>query len=133
TRCLSHHSREARDPLPMKRWLRDAALPQPEVVFAGQESVADRHPQFLIQRALVIVARVVLQDVPDVGGVGQQVPATRADLEVDDVAEAASGPHEDAGRIASDCQQHAEDRHPAWTWWQHISWYVLRGSAPAAP
>ena len=110
SRRLGHHAGQRGDALTMKGRLRDAALPQPEVVFAGQQAVADRHPQLLVERALVIVAGVVLQDVADIGGVGDEIAAPRADLEVDDVAEAARGAHEDAGRIASDRRQHAEDR-----------------------
>ena len=97
----------------MKGGLRDAPLAQPEVVLARQQAVAERHPQLVVERTLVIVARVVLQDVTDVGGIGDEVAAPRTNLEVDDVAEAARGLHEDAGRIASDGRQHAEDRHAA--------------------
>ena len=118
-RGLRHHTGQLGDALTMKGRLRDAALPQPEVVFAGQQAVADRHPQLLIERALVIVAGVVLQDVADIGGVGNEIASPRADLEVRDVAEAARRSHEDAGRIASDRRQHAEDRHAARARWQH--------------
>ena len=47
-------------------------------------------PQLVVERALVVVARVVLQDVTNVRGVRDEVATPRADLEVDDVAEATS-------------------------------------------
>src|SRR5688572_9880806 len=103
----------------MKGRLRDASLPQPEVALAGQQAVAERHPQSLIERTLVIVAGVVLQDVADVGGVGDEIASPRADLQIGDVAETAGRLDEHAGRIASDRWQHAEDRHTARAWWIH--------------
>ena len=48
-------------------------------------------------------------------GIGDEVAAPRTDLEVDDVAVAACGVQEHAGRIASDRRQHAENRKPART------------------
>ena len=107
-------------PLAMKGRLRDAPLAQPEFVLARQQAVAERHPQFVVERALVIVARVVLQDVANVRGVRDEVAASRADLEIDDVAELAGGAQEHAGRIASDRRQHAEDRKPARARWKRM-------------
>ena len=89
--AIGHGAGQRRDALAMKRRLRDAPLPQPEVVLARQQAVAERHPQFVVERALVIVARVVLQDVTHVRGVGNEVAASRADLEIGDVAEAMCG------------------------------------------
>src|SRR5215203_6725135 len=48
TRRLCHDTGQPRDTLAMERWLRDATLPQPEVVFAGQQPIADRRAQLLI-------------------------------------------------------------------------------------
>ena len=86
-------------------------LPQPEVVLARQQPVAEKHPQLVVERTLVIVARVVLQDMTDVVRVRDEIAAPRTDLEVGDVAEAAGGLHEHAGRIAPDGRQHAKERH----------------------
>src|SRR5688572_4701555 len=119
-RRLRHHAGERRDTLPMECRLRDPALPQPELVFAGQQPIPDRHPQLLIERALVIIARVVLQHVTDIGGIGNEIASPRTDLEVDDVAEAARRAHEHTGGIASDRRQHAENRHSAWARWNHV-------------
>ena len=103
----------------MKGGLRNAPLAQPEFVLARQQAVAERHPQLVVERTLVIVARVVLQDVTDIRGVRDEVATPRADLEVDDVAEATSRTHEHGRRIASDSRQHAEDRNPARARWKH--------------
>ena len=61
----------------------------------------------------LIVAGVVLEHMADVGGIADQEPAPVEDLEVHDVAEPLCGAHEDAGRIAPDRGQQAEDRNPA--------------------
>ena len=53
-----------------------------------------------VQRALVIVARVVLQDVPDVVGVRDEIAAPRSDSQIGDVAERARDVDEDRGWIA---------------------------------
>ena len=108
-----HHTGQRRDPLTVKRRLRDPTLPQPEVALACQQAVAKKHPQFVVERALVIVARVVLQHVTNVGGVGDEVAVPRTDLEVDDLAIAASGVHEHSGRISPHGGQHAKERHAA--------------------
>ncbi len=110
---IGHHTGQRRDALAMKRRLRDAALPQPEVALAGQQAVAKQYPQFVVERALVIVARVVLQNVTNVGGIGHEVAVPRTDLEVDDLAVAASGVHEYGGRIPPHGGQHAKERHAA--------------------
>ena len=102
----------------MKGGLRDAPLAQPEFILARQQAVAERHPQLVVERTLVIVARVVLQDMTNVRGVRDEVATSRADLEVDDVAEATSGTHEHGRRIAPDRRQHAEDRKPARARWK---------------
>jgi hypothetical protein len=48
----------------------------------------------------MVIAGVVLQDVTDVGRVGDQKPLARADLEVNDIAEPQGRAHEHARRIA---------------------------------
>jgi hypothetical protein len=96
-------------------------LSQPEVVFAGQQTVAERHPQFVVERTLVVVARVVLEDVPDIGRIRDQKPASRRDLEVHDIAIATRRVEENAGRIAPHCGQHAEERHPARPRWEQVA------------
>jgi hypothetical protein len=50
----------------MERRLRQSSLMQPEGVLAGQESVAETVPQAIVERTLVVIARVVLQDMLDV-------------------------------------------------------------------
>ena len=95
----------------MERRLRNSPLAQPESVLARQQPVAEHQTQFVVERALVIVARVVLQDVANVIRVVQEVTAPRGDLEVDDVAEPRCSFREDADGIASDGRKHAQDRH----------------------
>ena len=86
---LGHDPGERCNTLAVKGGLRNAPLAQPELVLTGQEAIAQCHPQLGVERALVVVARVVLQDVTNIGGVGDEEAAPRTDLEVDDVAELA--------------------------------------------
>src|SRR4030095_15050610 len=74
-------------------------------------------PQLLVEGALVVVARVVLEDVTDVGRVRDQVPVARADFQVHDIAEPARRVCEQSGRTAPDRRQHAEYGQAAWTGW----------------
>jgi len=97
----------------MKRGLGDSTLPQPEFVLARQQTVAERHPQFVVERTLVVVARVVLQDATHVRGVRNQVAMSRPDLEIGDVAEAMCGSQEHADRISLDRREHPDDRKSA--------------------
>ena len=95
----------------MKGGLGNTALAQPEIILTRQQAVAEEQPQLSVERTLVIVARVVLQDVTNVVWIRDQVTAPGTDLEVGDITESASGLHEDADRIASDGREHAKDRH----------------------
>ena len=109
--CFGHYARQRRHALTMKGGLGDAPLAQPEIVLARQQAVAEEQPQFSVKRTLVIVARVVLQDVTNVVWIGDEVTAPVTDFELGDITESASGLHEDADRIASNGRKHAEDRH----------------------
>ncbi len=57
----------------MKGGLRDAPLAEPEWNLAGQQAIAERHPQLFVERTLVVVVRVVLQDITNVRGVRDQI------------------------------------------------------------
>src|SRR6516225_2236292 len=103
----------------MKGGLGDTSLAQPEVALARQQPIAEKRPQLVVQRALAVVARVVLQDMTNILRVRDEVAASRTDLEVGDVTESQSGLHEDADRIASDGREHPEDRYPAGAWRTH--------------
>ena len=102
----------------MKRGLGDSTLAQPEFVLTRQQTVAERHPQFVVERTLVVVARVVLQDATHVRGVRNEVAVSRPDLEIGNVAEATRGSQEHADRIAPDCREHPDDRKPARSRWK---------------
>src|SRR4249920_1421021 len=101
----------------MEGGLRNAPLAQPEFILAREQAVAEQHSQLVVERALMVVARVVLQDMANVCGVRYEVATLRADPQVDDVAEATRSTHEHGRRIASDSRQHAEDRKPARARW----------------
>ena len=59
----------------MEGRLGQAALAQPERVLAGQQSIADAVPETFVERALVIVAGIVLKDMFDVRGIRRQNPS----------------------------------------------------------
>ena len=83
----------------MERWLRQAALTQPERVFARQQPVAETVPDAIVERALVVVAGVVLEDMLDVGWIGQKKSMIRAGLQMDEVAVSIRSVEERADRI----------------------------------
>jgi hypothetical protein len=56
-----------------------AALAQPIRVFARDETVAERDLQLVVKRTLVVVAIVVLQNVPDVIRVGDEEAVLRSE------------------------------------------------------
>ena len=104
----------------MKGRLGDAPLAEPEFALARQQAVAERHAQFVVERALVIVARVVLQDVANVGRVRDEVATPRANPEIHHIAETAGGAQEHLRRIASERRQHAEDGKPVRARWKRL-------------
>jgi hypothetical protein len=63
------HVGNGRETLTMEGGLRDPPLPQPELVLARERTVSEDRPEFVVERALVVVARVVLQDMSNVCGV----------------------------------------------------------------
>ena len=70
----------------MERRLRQAPLTQPEGVLARQQSVAETVPEPIVERTLVVVPGVVLQDMLDVGGIRREEPMVRTGLQVDELA-----------------------------------------------
>src|SRR5688572_24029627 len=110
----------------MKGWLRDPPLAEPEIPLARQEPVAEYHAQLFIERALPIVAGVVLKHMPDVGGIRDQEPAPRADLEVAHLAVAARGIEEHRGRVPPHGGQHAQQRDATRSRRARIHWTVQR-------
>ena len=97
----------------VKGRLRNPPLAQPECILTRQQTVAERRAQLGVKRTLVVVARVVLQNMTDIPRVGDQEAAPRANLEVNDVAEATSRTHEDGCGIASQRRQYSDDRKPS--------------------
>ena len=90
----------------------EAALTQPERVFTGQQPVAEALSQPVVERALVVIARVVLKDMLDVSGIRREESMIRARLHVYEVAVSIRGVEERADRIRAEAGQHAEDRIP---------------------
>src|SRR5262249_53756112 len=94
----------------MECGLREAPLAQPERVLARQEAIAERVPETLVERALVVVASVVLQHVFDVGWVRKEESMIRAGLQMNEVAVSISGIEKRAYRIGAQLWQHTKDR-----------------------
>jgi hypothetical protein len=122
---VGHDAGQRGDALAVEGWLRDAPLPQPEFILARQQTVTERHPQLGVERTLVVIARVVLQDMPNIRGVRDEEATPRTDLEVDDVAVPTSSAHEHGRWIASQSWQHPEEWNPARARWKHT--YGLGG------
>src|SRR5262245_36970198 len=94
----------------MERWLRETPLPQPERVLARQEPVAEAVPEAIVERALVVVAGIVLQHMLDVRRIGEQKPVIGAGLQMNDIAVSIRGVEKRADRIGTELEQHTEDR-----------------------
>jgi hypothetical protein len=61
----------------MKRRLSNSPLAQPESVLARQQSVAQKQSKLVVEGTLVVVARIVLQDMTNVLGVRDEVATAR--------------------------------------------------------
>src|SRR5207248_1197126 len=86
---------EAREALALERRLRNAALAQPERAIAREEALAEDHLQRReAARLLVVVLRVLLQDVLHVRGMRDEVRGPDEEPEPDDVAESRRGREE---------------------------------------
>ena len=83
----------------MERRLREAPLTQPERVLARQESVAETVTEAIVERTLVVVAGVVLEDVLDIRRIGREEAMVRAGLQMDQVAVSIRGVEKRADRI----------------------------------
>ena len=96
----------------MESGLREAPLPQPERILAGQEPIAEAVSQSIVERALVIVAGVVLQHMLDVRRIRQQKSMIRAGLEMNEVAVFIRSAEKRADRIGTELGQDAKDGIP---------------------
>jgi len=94
----------------MEGGLRETALAQPEGVLARQQPVAQVVAEPIVEWTLVIVARVVLQDVPDVGRIREEESVIRPGLQVNDLAITIGGCEKRADRIRAEARKHAHDR-----------------------
>ena len=97
----------------MEGRLRQAPLAQPERVLARQQSVADTVPETLVERALVVVAGIVLKDMLDVRRIGQQKSMVRTGLQMHEVAVSIRRVEEGADGVRAEVREHSEDRIPA--------------------
>ena len=93
----------------MERGLGQAPLTQPERVLARQQSIAEAIPQPIVERALVVVAGVVLEDMLDERGIRQEESVIRAGLQVHDVAVSIRSVEKRADRIGTELGQHTQD------------------------
>src|SRR5687767_1341680 len=100
----------------MESRLRQAPLTQPERVLAGQQSIAETVPQAIVERALVVVASVVLKDMLDVRRLGQEKSMIRAGLQMDEVAVPIRSVEKRADRIRPEMREHPKNRIPARPW-----------------
>src|SRR4030095_3567407 len=100
----------------MERRLREAPLPQPERILAGQEPIAEAVSQSIVERALVIVAGVVLQHMLDVRRIRPQKSVRRAGREMNEVAVFIRGVEKRADRIGTELGQDAKNRIPTRSW-----------------
>ena len=101
------------EPLAMERRLREAPLTQPEGVLTRQESVAETFPEAIVERTLVVVPGVVLQDMLDIGGIRREESVVRAGLQVDEVAIAIRRVKKRSDGIRPQLREYAENRIPA--------------------
>jgi hypothetical protein len=84
---LDHARAERPDARAMKRWLRDAALSQPEVALAGEQPVAEQEPQGVeAGGGLGEILGVIDEQRAHVLGVKQDVPLVAGKLHARDVA-----------------------------------------------
>ena len=100
----------------MKGGLRETPLPQPEGVLAGQESIAKTVSEPLIERALMIVTRIVLEDMFDVCGIRYEKSVIRASLQMNEVTVSIRSVKECADWIGTELRQDTEERIPARSW-----------------
>ena len=79
-RRLRHPRRHGGDALSVEGRLSEAALPQPEAPFAGEQAVADEAAQEGVRRMLLgVVGDVVLQDAAGTLGMGDEVGIVEAE------------------------------------------------------
>jgi hypothetical protein len=113
---LDHRVYHLRDALAVERWLREAPLSPPERVFAGDEAFPNALLEPFVQRTLVIVAVVVLQNVLDVVRGREQVAVVRAYLQVDQVTIAVGCGEKHIDRIRPHLRKHSDDGEAARAW-----------------
>ena len=100
----------------MERRLREAPLSPPEGVFAGDEAFPKALLEPFVQRALVIVAVVVLQHVLDVVRGREQIAVVRAYLQVDQITIPVSCGEKHTDRIRPHLRKHSDDGEAARAW-----------------
>jgi hypothetical protein len=97
----------------VKRRLRQSPLTQPEGVLARQESIAQALAEAVIERALVVVPGVVLQNMLDVCRIRREESMVRAGLEVDELAVSIRGVEKRADRIRPKVREYSKNGIPA--------------------
>jgi hypothetical protein len=91
-------------------------LPEPKRVLACQESIAEAVPEAIVERALVIVAGVVLENVLDVGRIAGEEAMVRAGLQVNEVAVSIRGVEKGSDGIRPQLRKDSENRISAGSW-----------------
>src|SRR5262249_647919 len=94
-------------------------LTQPEGVLARQQSVAEIVPQPGVERALVVVAGIVLENMFDVRRIRQEKSVVGASLHMDDVAVAVGGVEKRADRTRTEVRENPDNRITARTGRKH--------------
>src|SRR5262245_52900292 len=104
-RVLDHDGAVAGDAVALERRLHEAALAQPEVVLAGQETVAQQeavHAQGVVLAKVRVVAE---QHFLDEVGMTDEVEATWAQADQDDIAVLAGRLQEEGEHVATELAQ----------------------------
>ena len=129
--AVDHQVAESGHALAMEHRRHQPALTMPERALAGQQAVAEQAAQHrVVDVVLVVVAMIVVQDVADVVGMGEQKGAGGGEAEAYDVAVLAKPGAHKLQRLALHLAQAAEQEmaprsRAAWRW-------QAAGAAPAA-
>lgn len=89
--------------------LGEPSLSEPERVFAGQQAIAKAVPEAIVKRALVVVARVILQHVLDVRGIRKEKPVIGPGFQMNDVAKPIGSIEKRGDRVGTELRQHPEN------------------------
>ncbi len=115
-RAVDHQVAEAGDALAMEHRRDQPALAMPKRAVAGQQAVAEQAAQHrVVDVVLVVVAMIVVQDVADVVGMGEEQRARGAEAQAHDVAVVAKAVTQKSERVALHLAQVAEQQMPAWS------------------